>query len=379
MQIGLTKKLSDYARIKIAPADSSVDPLFSWSANLLTIHRKKTIVCMNDASRFAFILYGVKVADVKKLDQLIVNGIRRCMALEAIAPEIVERYLLDGSGDLATPEVSYTKTPNRKAVAALNQVCSYVENMGARAPDEFPSHSQRLALNRIGFFADKNALESPCDLFMRKVGERYGEPVVRSDAAELTVALDLDDRAAVRRLVVPTFFTFAELHQVLQSVYRWQDYHLHEFILAEYEDGRPRDTLVCHDDDEGEDTQNRRLDADVKLSEVFGDQIHPDGGITYVYDFGDGWEHFIQCERIVKDYNKNYAQCTFMEGDAPPEDAGGPDGFQNFLAILKDENHPEYAEMKEWADGMRWEPLAEGDIAKVNRCLKRRGYGFHWY
>jgi hypothetical protein len=102
MQIGLTKKLSDAAGIQIAPADAFIDPLFSWSANLLTIHRKKTIVCMNDASRFGFFLHGVRAADYKRMDQLILDGMRQCMAEEAIAPEVVERYLSDASADQRT-------------------------------------------------------------------------------------------------------------------------------------------------------------------------------------------------------------------------------------------------------------------------------------
>ena len=380
MQIGLTKKLSDHTGIRITPADASIDPLFSWSANLLTIHRKKTVVCMNDASRFAFILHGIKAADVKKLDQLIVGGIRQCMATEAIDPQIVERYLLEGISDPSASAVSYTKTSSRKAVAALNQVCSYVENMGARDPDEFPSYNQRLALNRIGFPVGKDAWGNPSDLFTGSLRERYGEPVVRSDAIELTVALDLDDRQAVRRLLVPTFYTFAEFHQVIQSVYRWQEYHMHEFILEEDENGNPTETLVLMDDGEGEDTENRRLDSDVRLSEVFDPEtLLENDAITYRYDFGDGWEHFIKCERIVKGYNRNYAQCTLMEGDAPPEDVGGPSGFQNLLEILKDGTHPECAEMKEWADGMHWKPLAEGDMDKVNRQLERRQYRYIWY
>ena len=100
---------------------------------------------------------------------------------------------------------------------------------------------------------------------------------------------------------------------------------------------------------------------------------------TLHLDFGDGWEHFIQCERIVRDYNRNYAQCSSMEGDAPPEDVGGPGGLQNLLTILGDENHPEYEEMKEWADGMHWKPLAEGDMDKVNRQLAQRQYQYIWY
>jgi hypothetical protein len=373
MQIGLTKKLSDYVKNKPAPADAAIDPLFSWSANLLTLQRRKTIVCMNDATRFAFILYGVKAADVKRLDRLMLDGIRACMALEGIAPEAVERYLSEGNGN---PQVSFGKLSSRKTVAALNHVCETVKFMAERE-EVFPTEAQRLTLNRQVFHLDKGTLGIPCDLLLGRLRERYGEPIVRADAAELTVTLDLDGKDAVRRLVVPTFFTFAELHQVIQSVYRWRDYHLHSFILPGSGPGRPGEALVG-DGDEGE--EENRHDADVRLSEVFGGDALSEGSvIAYLYDYGDGWYHAVRFERTVKDYNANFARCTLMEGDAPPEDSGGPGGFQNLLEILKDKAHPEYAEMNEWADGMRWKPLREGDMDAVNRRLARREYGFWWF
>jgi hypothetical protein len=114
MQIGLTKKLADYAKIRLAPSDASLSQLYSWSANLLTINRRKTIVCMNDASRFAFILNGVKAADVKKLDKLILHGIRQQMLSEGIAPKITEQYLSEGNAGSA-PGIVYSKTSSRKA------------------------------------------------------------------------------------------------------------------------------------------------------------------------------------------------------------------------------------------------------------------------
>ena len=378
MQIGLTKKLADYTGIRIASTDVTADPLFSWSANLLTINRRKTIVCMNDASRFAFILHGIKAAYVKKLDQLILQGIKQLMLLEGIGPDIVEQYLFHESADLAAPRISYTKTSNRKAVAALNKVCSNVEFLGARETDVFPSAMQGTGLNRMGFSVDDRWVY-PCELFIGQLKERYGGHVIQTEAAELTVTLDLDGSEAVRRLIVPTFFTFAELHQLIQTVYCWQDYHLHEFVLPQDEYGRPTELIVPRAD-ELEGTENYRLEADVRLSEVFcADKMSGNGVITYLYDFGDGWKHIIRCEQIIKDYNENYAQCIHMEGDAPPEDVGGPGGFQNMLDILQDEGHPEHEHTKAWALGMRWRPLAEGDLEKRNRALARRHYGHHLY
>jgi hypothetical protein len=69
-------------------------------------------------------------------------------------------------------------------------------------------------------------------LFAAQLKERYGEPVFQTEAAELTVTLDLGGSDAIRRLVVPTFFTFAELHEVIQTVFCWRDYHRHKFVLS---------------------------------------------------------------------------------------------------------------------------------------------------
>lgn len=284
MQIGLTKKLADYTGIKISSTDVTADPLFSWSANLLNI-RRKTIVCMNDASRFAFILHGIKATDVKKLDQLILQGIKQLMESEGIGTDIVEKYLFHESADLATPRISYTKTSSRKAVAALNKVCSNVEFMIAHETEEVPSAIQGTGLNRMGFSMG-DLWAYPCELFIEQLKEQYGGHVIQTEAAELTVTLDLNGSVAVRRLIVPTLFTFAELHQVFQTVYFWQDYHLHEFVLSHDEDGCPTEIIVPSAN-ELDSTENFRLEADVRLSEVFSaDKMSGDGVIMYLYDFG---------------------------------------------------------------------------------------------
>lgn len=88
--------------------------------------------------------------------------------------------------------------------------------------------------------------------------------------------------------------------------------------------------------------------------------------------------HDIKLERIIPQYNKNYAQCTHMEGDAPPEDVGGPTGFQYVLEVLNNKEHTEYANIKSWISCMGWKPITEEDIDKVNQRLVKRQYGHYW-
>ena len=54
MQIGCTKKLLDTLDVTVCNQIEEND-LFCWSANLLTIKRRKAVVVINDSNRFGFV------------------------------------------------------------------------------------------------------------------------------------------------------------------------------------------------------------------------------------------------------------------------------------------------------------------------------------
>ena len=64
-----------------------------------------------------------------------------------------------------------------------------------------------------------------------------------------------------------------------------------------------------------------------------------------------------------------YPRCITGERACPPEDIGGIFGYYRFLEILKDPDHPEYEEMKDWV-GEDFDP-EKFDIEKVNRKLHK--------
>ncbi len=64
---------------------------------------------------------------------------------------------------------------------------------------------------------------------------------------------------------------------------------------------------------------------------------------TYTYDFGDDWRHSI----IIKDVGAADPMIDhprFVEGArrAPPEDVGGPQGFEDFLRVMTAPTDPEH-------------------------------------
>jgi hypothetical protein len=175
--------------------------------------------------------------------------------------------------------------------------------------------------------------------------------VAEVPARELTVTL-LDVKPPVwRRLVVPESMSLRELHAVLQTAMGWQDAHLHLFRVAEVLYGDVED----FPGEPGDEEATTVGDIAVRSAE-FG----------YEYDFGDGWEHRVQVgERTVA---SDTPHCLDGARACPPEDCGGPPGYQRLLQVLADPADPEHAELKEWLRGPV-DPEAF-DVAAVNDLLE---------
>src|SRR5690606_6570539 len=93
------------------------------------------------------------------------------------------------------------------------------------------------------------------------------------------------------------------------------------------------------------------------------------GRFSYVYDFGDNWTHQLTVEKIVSaEAGVRYPRCVAGQGACPPEDVGGPWGYEEFQAALTDPSHPEHDERLEWAGGP-FDPH-HFDLAEADRALQ---------
>lgn len=156
--------------------------------------------------------------------------------------------------------------------------------------------------------------------------------------ARLNITLDGVEPPVRRRIEVPLSIRLDRLHLVFQAAMGWANSHLYEIRAG----GAGWGVKVPDIDDELRDA------ARARLSDVFADA--GTDALTYLYDFGDGWEHSVKLECIVDAVpGVLYPILIAAEGHCPPEDCGGPPGYADLLEALSDPTHERHAEMAEWA------------------------------
>lgn len=174
----------------------------------------------------------------------------------------------------------------------------------------------------------------------------------------LRIELVGSDPLIWRRVLVPDTVTLGTVHAVIQSVFIWDNSHMHGFRTV----GQGRRWLGGEDDDSGED------EDDILLVDVISERTK---SIDYLYDFGDSWEHRVKVERQRKaNPGLSLPVCIDGANAAPPDDCGGVWGYFERLAALRDPKHPDHAEVREWF-GKKWDATAF-DIDAANQRLKAR-------
>ncbi|HEX2203988.1 MAG TPA: plasmid pRiA4b ORF-3 family protein [Longimicrobium sp.] len=157
-------------------------------------------------------------------------------------------------------------------------------------------------------------------------------------ALELRITLAEIEPPIWRRVLVPDAYTLGQLHRVIQLLFGWMDYHLYRFEAGERRFEAP------HPEAEDEDSTAVHL-RDLALRKR--------ARLTYTYDFGDHWVHEIVVVDVYVSTPLDDEPALPMlyggERAGPPEDSGGPDGYQHMVDALRDPGHPEHRDYRLWA------------------------------
>lgn len=152
----------------------------------------------------------------------------------------------------------------------------------------------------------------------------------REDAVRYLVRLELADvsRPVVRTVELPSDMILDEVSDVVQAAYGWLDYHLHRFATGDPFAPGGEVYLCPFEVDDGEDGLDAR---GIRLDELLAS---PGDTCRYAYDYGDGWEVELRLLDVlpaaVADGPR--VRCRTGEGAPPPEDSGGPGGYDDLVA-----------------------------------------------
>jgi hypothetical protein len=175
-------------------------------------------------------------------------------------------------------------------------------------------------------------------------------------------AIDDVAPAVLRRVEVPLNIRLDRLHLVFQAAMGWTNSHLYEIRAGGVGWG-----MVGPDWGDGpmDATKSRLID----VLEDMGVKT-----LKYLYDFGDGWEHTVKIERIADALpGVSYPILLDAKGSCPPEDVGGPPGYDELLEALANPKHDRHTEMAVWL-GEPFDPHDAGtqDLTDAVDALARK-------
>ena len=165
-----------------------------------------------------------------------------------------------------------------------------------------------------------------------------------------------------RRILIPSDITFLELHYIIQAAFGWYNEHLFKFQHRPYD----REWTVEIPEDNGEHQSSgedflgmmgmfgfgpEQKDARTTKVWSFLKPKHLDK-FVYIYDFGDDWVHDITIEEVSTNEASLLPSCIDGKGACPPEDCGGPWGYQE-MKESGEADAPKYFDLEEADAGVR--------------------------
>ena len=356
MIIQCTKKVLDTLNVDasqlVSPEgfDQYPKSLFGWHANIVTIYRRKVLVLMNNETRFPVVINRLLKKDVANFESFIYEAIRVALRMEGVSETVIDKYFALSKG------LAFSKTANRSMVAKLNNTVREVEFWSEfldkdatiqRYISPLVSKMIQSDAQNNGFYPKEKMLES-----LARLNDCMDvADIMDVELYQLNIQLALDGHDIWRCVQIPANYSFRSLHNLIQIVFDWQNYHLHEFSVV----GKDNKNLKIVMDDDPETMEFADFSGNeivqerfVSLEEIFSQ--HPE--VIYEYDFGDSWKHIITLEKSVN-ATTQYAKLIEGKGERPPEDIGGLHGFNEYLTVINDPTSPEYENFMAWAESQK--------------------------
>jgi hypothetical protein len=339
-----TKKFRDRVKGPVATAgDESTGALGDWFVTTLP-WRPQVALAVNERT---YLPVFMPLAPAKQLLNRLPSEIARILELHNVGRQFIDKELA------AMAEMRIAPTNDRSVVGVMNLFAADGAHMfegdlttlsmkcanSPLAPLRASSGNPAAALTALvdnpkpahhglAEVISFPGLEPSAELVRPKPSDSADEPVAElqpgdESVYQLKISLLRTTPPIWRRVLVDGSTTLDELHFVIQAAFGWWNCHLHEFEFG--------DTRYGISDSGWSFGEEPVDEADVRLDEVAAQG----NSFLYTYDFGDDWCHKITVEKVTPPSPAvSTPSCIAGRRAGPPEDCGGPWGYQAILDAL---------------------------------------------
>jgi hypothetical protein len=117
--------------------DNNGPPLLSWHVNIYNLNKRKHIAFVNDLTRLAVIIDGIRTGQLESLKEKFLFTLREYLLREGVNESRIKEYFEFGT------EIVISKTNSRSVLGTMKEVTFFTE-------DDFTDSIERLKwLNRM--------------------------------------------------------------------------------------------------------------------------------------------------------------------------------------------------------------------------------------
>lgn len=365
------RKLMKSAYLEDCTAPQETSRFFSWHAHVWPHPFGKIFFLINDLTGFPVIFLKPKVSQLKNFHKVAEDSIRESFSDLGIKSEHIDRYF-EKAGAIKL----HGKT-SRAITSRITQWKNYFLSRLAdfeTSPFDANKLTQPLMARQLGFAwssPDKKTFDEPEILVGKAFSELLGIEedklsTVESYVLEIELML-LNNRKVTRTVVLPANATLNQLHCLIEQSFGWkQFYHAHRFYLKQRNSGPYSENQTAF--------ENPLCIAEFTDEELISETtVTIKEALTLPYDLwcehdlGAGWMHKITLKKATVLPKRIWLILEAM-GNCPPDDVGGPAGFEDFLMSINDANNPKREALVKWYQEQTNHRCSFEDI---NRYLSR--------
>ena len=403
MIIRLSTKLATKLKVKTAgKLPLYQNSMADWSAHLFNVGRTQYVIITNTQSLYSVVVPGRGMIDSSHFIEGVLACIRETMDADGLA-DVFDKQIAP-----AIEAVQFSKALSRSVTGSMNDMIFHAKawlSEDSHSPLETSNELNDIPFSSLYYNKPRKVLQflagtsgstnastknspngneriqnkalsgndrsevlgsvkgvgKPKPMSQKKGKAKTNAMLTASQGVVYQFKITLkESNPAIWRRIQVRDCTLDQLHEHIQSAMGWFNCHLHQFDIKKELFADPE---LFDGEFEGVDS-TRTMVSDVvpKTSKRFA--------FSYLYDFGDSWEHEILFEGIKPaESGSKYPLCLEGTRACPPEDVGGVWGFQNFMAAIKNPKHEEHESFLEWCGG-KFSP-DQFDPAKATKKMRK--------